>query len=102
LFSLSSEYITECYNALIQALDPDRTIFTKIDAKGHDSQEEGAKLRKKPCKLGVESLSTLFHLPVKAACAKLGISTTSLKGLCRKNGLPRWPHRKVGSILKDL
>ena len=31
-----------------------------------------------------------FHLPSHQACARLGISLSVLKRVCRKQGIPRW------------
>jgi hypothetical protein len=43
-----------------------------------------------------------FHLPINEAAKKLNICPTVLKKICRKNGLPRWPHRKLQSIDREL
>ena len=40
-------------------------------------------------------LSTYFHLPEKEVAKKLGMCLTSLKKICRQNGINRWPYRKV-------
>uniref|UniRef100_A0A7I4CLI9 RWP-RK domain-containing protein n=1 Tax=Physcomitrium patens TaxID=3218 RepID=A0A7I4CLI9_PHYPA len=39
-----------------------------------------------------------FHLPINAAAKELGICPTVLKKICRRNGMRRWPHRKIKSI----
>ena len=43
-------------------------------------------------------LAQHFHLPINAAAKELGICPTVLKKICRRNGMRRWPHRKVGSF----
>ena len=48
-----------------------------------------------PHTLSREDLAAYFDMPIKAAAKEIGICTTILKKLCRKNGIPRWPHRKV-------
>ena len=40
--------------------------------------------------------------PINEAAKYLGICPTVLKKICRKNGLPRWPHRKLQSIEREL
>ncbi len=40
-------------------------------------------------------LEQFFHLPIDDASRVLGICSTSLKLICRKHGLVRWPYRKV-------
>jgi RWP-RK domain len=42
-----------------------------------------------------EQLTKYFHLPITDVAKELGICATMLKKICRKNGIPRWPHRKV-------
>ncbi|KAL6659255.1 hypothetical protein ACP70R_003295 [Stipagrostis hirtigluma subsp. patula] len=42
----------------------------------------------------------LLHLRLNDAAAQLGVCTSSLRKLCRKNGLNRWPGKKM-RILKD-
>jgi len=50
-------------------------------------------------KLSVQELSKYFKMPEKAVAKHLGIGLTSLKKICRANGINRWPHRKVRSVL---
>ncbi|GAB4815554.1 hypothetical protein N2152v2_002600 [Parachlorella kessleri] len=63
------------------------------------------KTRRKKSRAGVlasditqEDLAKWFHLPAEEACAKLGVSLTVLKRVCRKFGIKRWPFRKVKSL----
>jgi len=42
-----------------------------------------------------EEIEQHFNLPLKSAADEIGISTTYLKGLCRKFDIPRWPYRQV-------
>lgn len=46
-------------------------------------------------------LAQHFHLPINAAAKELGICPTVLKKICRRNGMRRWPHRKVGILLTE-
>jgi hypothetical protein len=45
--------------------------------------------------IGFEELAEYFHLPITQVSKELGVCATVLKKICRKNGIPRWPHRKV-------
>eukprot|EP01132_Coremiostelium_polycephalum_P001432 gene1432-1806_t len=47
-------------------------------------------------------LSKYFHLPINSVAKEIGICATVLKKICRKNGIPRWPHRKIKSIDKMI
>jgi len=48
--------------------------------------------------LSLSVLAQYFHLPIKDVAKELGICMTILKRICRRNGITRWPHRKVVSI----
>ena len=50
----------------------------------------------------MELLSRFFHMPINEASKVLGICSTSLKKICRKHGLVRWPHRKVINSLNII
>ena len=50
----------------------------------------------------IQQLAKYFHLPINVAGSRLGICPTVLKKICRKHGLSRWPHRKVGYTCKGL
>lgn len=43
----------------------------------------------------LRDLTGYFHLPISAASKEMNICPTALKNICRKEGLLRWPHRKV-------
>ncbi|KAK8950172.1 Protein RKD3 [Platanthera guangdongensis] len=55
-------------------------------------------LRERTGKLHIKDLSDYFHLPISKAAKELRICSTALKKICRKHGIPRWPHRKIKSI----
>eukprot|EP01132_Coremiostelium_polycephalum_P007585 gene7585-9326_t len=52
--------------------------------------------------IGFEQLSKYFHLPINDVAKELGICATMLKKICRRNGIPRWPHRKIKSLNKMI
>ena len=45
--------------------------------------------------ISYDLLKENFHLPISQVAKDLGVCATVLKKICRKNGIPRWPHRKV-------
>lgn len=52
--------------------------------------------------LSMQELSKFFSMPEKAVAKELGICLTSLKKICRQNGINRWPYRKIKSLDKKL
>ena len=50
----------------------------------------------------LDELSQYFHLPINDVARDLGVCATVLKKICRKNGIKRWPHRKIKSIDKMI
>ncbi|KAJ7545642.1 hypothetical protein O6H91_08G004200 [Diphasiastrum complanatum] len=59
------------------------------------SKSNAAAQRERTGKLKMCDLAQHFHLPINAAAKELGICPTVLKKICRRNGMRRWPHRKV-------
>ncbi|EFC42594.1 predicted protein [Naegleria gruberi] len=45
-----------------------------------------------------EDLKTLYALPMKEASKKLGVSESSLRNICRKHNIERWPYRKFQQL----
>jgi len=43
----------------------------------------------------LEEIKQLFHKPLRKAAAKLGMSKTAFKEVCRRVGLRRWPYRML-------
>jgi hypothetical protein len=39
-----------------------------------------------------------FNVPLRVAAANLNVSVTTLKRLCRRNGVARWPHRQINGL----
>merc|ERR1711998_598693 len=55
--------------------------------------------------LGLKSerrLIDYFYMPLKQVGVKLGVCTTTLKRICRDNGVGRWPYRKLRSLEKRI
>jgi len=45
-----------------------------------------------------DDLRKSFDLPMLEAAKRFGVSLTLFKKICRKNGIGRWPHRKLKSL----
>ncbi|EKX35346.1 hypothetical protein GUITHDRAFT_118470 [Guillardia theta CCMP2712] len=50
--------------------------------------------------LGMDQISSLFHLPQCEAAQQMGISLSALKNVCRKVGLDKWPYKRKYSSTK--
>eukprot|EP00961_Rhodomonas_salina_P125765 1694458-Rhodomonas_salina.2 len=49
---------------------------------------------RKPVMLDADGVKQLFHLPLRDAADRVGICVTSLKRVCRRLGIQRWPYTK--------
>jgi len=69
------------------------------NSQGGGLAEEEENEKRKKTDIGLETLSQYFHLTQAEACKALGLGGTSLKKVCRRLGIERWPHRKVSDPL---
>ncbi|XP_073053934.1 uncharacterized protein [Primulina eburnea] len=58
--------------------------------------------RERAGKLKLRDLAEYFHLPISAASKEMNICASAIKKICRKEGLSRWPHRKIKSIKSQI
>lgn len=49
-----------------------------------------------------EEISQYFGFKLEDACKLLQISSTSLKKICRKNKIKRWPYRRLTSLISKI
>jgi len=48
--------------------------------------------------ISYEQLQKHFGFPMAQAAKNFGVSLTLFKKICRKNGIKRWPHRRIKSL----
>lgn len=51
--------------------------------------------RQRTGRLTLFDLREYLHLPIEEAARRMNVCPTVVKKICRRNGLTRWPHRKV-------
>ncbi|KAL8063144.1 hypothetical protein ABFX02_01G008700 [Erythranthe guttata] len=61
-----------------------------------------ASQRERTGRMKLKDVAGYFHLPINVASKQLKICASALKGICRKGGLSRWPHRKIKSIKSSI
>jgi hypothetical protein len=59
------------------------------------SREESFPRGRQPTLIDYETVASHFSVPQGIAASMLGISVTSLKAVCRRMGVHRWPYRRV-------
>lgn len=67
---------------------------------GESSQGGLAYEKINPDEITFEELSKMFIYKQNAAAEKMGIGSTTLKKICRRLGLTRWPSRHLKSLIK--
>ncbi|KAK4412667.1 hypothetical protein Salat_2913800 [Sesamum alatum] len=108
--------LSHFYNALCIGLDSDGSadadIFLPQTSRGkgkmNQPEEEGNEVRlsksyissqrERTGKMKLRDLVGYFHLPLSKASKKMNICPSAIKGICRKEGLLRWPYRKIKCI----
>ncbi|RLM97630.1 hypothetical protein BBO99_00004942 [Phytophthora kernoviae] len=50
----------------------------------------------------LDMLRPHFEKPLAEVAAIFGICMTLMKKICRKNGVPRWPHRQIRGLRKSI
>lgn len=77
-----------------------------LEEKESDEDEEaGLSGRSSPAAyfgLTLEDLQSQFGVGLREAAQNLGISITTLKRCCRKNGIRRWPRRELVKLQKAI
>ncbi|XP_054796777.1 uncharacterized protein LOC129302128 [Prosopis cineraria] len=58
--------------------------------------------RERAGKMKLSDFSDVFHLPIEEAARQVNLCPTVVKKICRKEGLARWPHRKIKSIMRKI
>ncbi|KAF3330934.1 Protein RKD5 [Carex littledalei] len=68
------------------------------EVKEEQCKTQLAKQRERTAKMQLEEIAKYFHLPLTEAAKELQICTSSLKAICRRYRIARWPQRKIKAI----
>ncbi|GLT25617.1 hypothetical protein SLA2020_007370 [Shorea laevis] len=58
--------------------------------------------RQRTGKITLKEIGNYFHLPIEEAAKKMRLCPTVVKKICRRDGLARWPHRKIKSMERQI
>lgn len=58
--------------------------------------------RERTGKLRLKDFAGYLHLPIEEAARRMNICPTVMKKICRRDGLLRWPYRKIRSIHRKI
>ncbi|XP_057739101.1 uncharacterized protein LOC130956088 isoform X1 [Arachis stenosperma] len=53
-------------------------------------------------KMKLDDFAPYFHFPIEEASRQMNICPTVVKKICRKEGLSRWPYRKIKSTVRQI
>ena len=76
------------------------TRHARGSALAHLPAEPQGCTSRPPSKVDIEQLQMLFEQPQPEAAKRLGISLTTLKQVCRRLGVSRWPYRRSSKACK--
>ncbi|KAG8391363.1 hypothetical protein BUALT_Bualt01G0180000 [Buddleja alternifolia] len=95
---LSPENIDDCLN------NREETLNQPEDGsnQGGSMKISLAMQRERTRKLKLKDFKGYFHLPIEDAARKMNICPTVMKKICRRNGVLRWPYRKIKSIQSKI
>ena len=63
---------------------------------GESSHQVPRGRRRCPLEFNLETISAVSNMPQAHAALKLGVSVTSMKQICRRLGIDRWPYTRKG------
>lgn len=78
-------------------------VFTRRKTGDPPQQRGGARREgtRNPLEFTIESIQSVCNMPQSKAAQELSISVTTLKQVCRRLGLRRWPYRRGQSSFYD-
>ncbi|KAJ8564456.1 hypothetical protein K7X08_000916 [Anisodus acutangulus] len=77
----------------------------RSETNGNDVRHEKIPLsaqRERTGKLRLKDFAGYLHLPIETVAKKLNICPSVMKKVCRRDGLLRWPYRKIKSIRRKI
>ncbi|XP_078178573.1 uncharacterized protein LOC144572771 [Carex rostrata] len=84
---------------------PDSPQVRPVDPAATNRRSSGNQLalqRQRTANMGLPELAHYLHLPIAEAAKQLGVCSTALKHVCRRNGLQRWPSRQIQALDRQI
>ncbi|XP_017701366.1 protein RKD4 [Phoenix dactylifera] len=72
---------------------------SKVDQVEERSIERRTNGRPRSADIGFDEIKNYFCMPISRAAKEMNVGVTVLKKRCRELGIPRWPHRKMKSLM---
>ncbi|KAL1552317.1 hypothetical protein AAHA92_13128 [Salvia divinorum] len=115
-YTMLQDPLSTFYDALLTGFLHHQTSSLGNSQTSHESREdeEGdangvtppkshvASQRERAGKMRLRDLAKYFHLPINDAAKEMKLCPSAIKSVCRKEGLNRWPHRKIKSIQNEI
>ncbi|OQU82626.1 hypothetical protein SORBI_3006G276566 [Sorghum bicolor] len=70
-----------------------------IQQHSHATDPSSSISRRKKC---TDDIVWFIHLPMRQAAMALGMSCATIQRTCRRNGIQRWPSRKIGALDRKI
>ncbi|GLE07000.1 hypothetical protein PINS_up016818 [Pythium insidiosum] len=88
-------------------VDPSTVFGTTPQSPGGSGMHLLPPIAPRPSPLNVKELTLNelrphFNKPMAVVAKELGVCITLMKKICRRNGLVRWPHRRIRSLVNRI
>ncbi|XP_019188885.1 PREDICTED: uncharacterized protein LOC109183155 [Ipomoea nil] len=112
VYTFSSQFVNPINCLLINLKPPKFLSKDTREGNNHNEKNEEAEVkaqkiplsaqRERTGKLRLKDFAGYLHLPIEEAARRMNICPTVMKKICRRDGLLRWPYRKIRSIHRKI
>ncbi|KAG7396605.1 hypothetical protein PHYBOEH_002025 [Phytophthora boehmeriae] len=101
----SRVYAPTSYSESIKPVESPATTISRSEVQQPAHSPSKKRVRALPNaskSITLDMLRPHFEKPLAEVAAIFGICMTLMKKICRKNGVPRWPHRQIRGLRKSI